>query len=76
MLGPVMFVLRICFIVMVVCSFTSQTTAGPLSLEGEFVQGGLVQGRVEFGSKVKFDGRSVRVSKEGAFLIGFGRGVS
>jgi murein DD-endopeptidase MepM/ murein hydrolase activator NlpD len=42
-------------------------------LEGQFIQGGLVQGRAEPGSKVKFDGHSVRVSEEGVFLIGFGR---
>ncbi len=73
MLGSVMFVLRICFIVLVVCSFTNQTIAGPLNLDGEFVQGGLVQGRATPGSKVTFKGRSVRVSEDGTFLIGFGR---
>jgi murein DD-endopeptidase MepM/ murein hydrolase activator NlpD len=55
------------------CSWASQTSASPLHLEGKFVQGGLVQGRAEPGSKVEYDGRSVRVSEQGDFLIGFGR---
>ena len=47
--------------------------AGKLTLEGPQVQGGLVEGRVQVGAKVIFEGRAVRVSEGGAFLIGFGR---
>ena len=68
-----MCVLRVYFLVIVLCSWTGQTIASPLQLEGQFIQGGLVQGRVEPGSKVKFNGRWVRVSEQGDFLIGFGR---
>ncbi len=44
-----------------------------IRLDGPRIQGGLVRGRVAPGSKVKFEGEPVRVSKEGWFLIGFGR---
>ncbi len=37
------------------------------------MQGGLVRGRVAPGSSVTFQGEPVRVSKDGWFLIGFGR---
>ena len=43
------------------------------ALKGNFVQGGLVQGRVPTGSKVWFLNRQVRVSPEGQFTVGFGR---
>ncbi len=42
-------------------------------LTGNFVQGGLVHGRAEPGTRVEFDGRAVRVSEDGIFIIGFGR---
>ncbi len=41
--------------------------------EGPQVQGGLLQGSAAVGSKVKVDGRSVKLSPEGLFLVGFGR---
>ena len=44
-----------------------------LTLDGELVQGGLVLGIAEPGAKVTFNGRQVRVSDDGGFLIGFGR---
>ncbi len=44
-----------------------------VSFSGDLVQGGLVVGRVEAGARVTVDGRQVRVSPEGLFLIGFGR---
>ncbi len=48
-------------------------SAGKLTLDGPFVQGGLVEGRVQAGATVSFEGRAVRVSEDGVFLIGFGR---
>ena len=45
-------------------------------LEGEFVQGSLVIGFTEPGNKVNFDGREIRVSETGVFLIGFNRDES
>ncbi len=44
-----------------------------MELEGRFAQGGLVIGRVGPGAAVAVDGRSVRVSPEGLFLLGLGR---
>lgn len=43
------------------------------TFEGDFVQGGVVIGQVEPGAKVEMDGKRVRVSPEGWFLLGFGR---
>ena len=48
-------------------------SGGALSLEGPRVQGGLVIGHTEPGARVTVDGRPVRVSAGGAFLMGFGR---
>ena len=42
-------------------------------LDGPRVQGGLLRGQVPPGSAVEFEGDAVRVSKDGWFLIGFGR---
>lgn len=44
--------------------------------EGRFVQGGLVIGRVAPGTRVQHDGRDVRVSPGGEFLLGFDRDAS
>lgn len=44
-----------------------------VGLEGRIAQGGLVQGRTQPGAKVVLDGKPIRVSGEGVFLIGFGR---
>ncbi|MCF6354178.1 MAG: M23 family metallopeptidase [Candidatus Polarisedimenticolaceae bacterium] len=44
-----------------------------LRLVGDFVQGGLVQGVAQPGATVKVDGKPVRVSEGGLFLVGFGR---
>lgn len=42
-------------------------------LNGELVQGGMVVGRTLPGTKVFLEGRPVRVSATGVFVIGFGR---
>ena len=57
--------------------------AGPASAEGDsdpdfhfkghFIQGGLVTGQVPPGSKVRFEGKFLHLSKEGHFVIAFGR---
>ncbi|MEN8132238.1 MAG: M23 family metallopeptidase [Pseudomonadota bacterium] len=44
-----------------------------LQLDGNMVQGGLVQGRTLPGARIEFEGRAVRVSDRGLFLLGFGR---
>ena len=47
--------------------------AAALELEGAFAQGGLVVGRAAPGAAVTVDGRGVRVSAAGLFLVGLGR---
>jgi len=47
--------------------------AGTIELKGDFIQGGLVVGRTQPGAKAALDGKAVRVSATGAFLVGFGR---
>jgi len=45
----------------------------PLTFKGSFIQGGLLQGKTLPGSQVRVDGKSVRISDQGVFLVGFGR---
>ena len=42
-------------------------------LDGPRIQGGLLRGQVPPGSTVEYEGAAVRVSKDGWFLVGFGR---
>jgi len=42
-------------------------------LNGDLTQGGLIVGTTESDSRVELDGKAVRVSKDGVFLLGFGR---
>jgi murein DD-endopeptidase MepM/ murein hydrolase activator NlpD len=55
------------------------STLGPavaadrLSLDGPMTQGALIVGTTEPGARVTLDGRRLRVSKEGYFVIGLGR---
>ncbi len=52
---------------------TAPALAHRLDLHGRLVQGGLVRGTTEPGAVVELDGRRVRVSPEGIFLLGFSR---
>jgi murein DD-endopeptidase MepM/ murein hydrolase activator NlpD len=47
--------------------------AQALTLEGRLTQGGMVIGKTDPGATVVFQGKSVRVSPEGLFVIGFSR---
>lgn len=47
--------------------------ASAVELNGTAVQGGLVFGKAEPDSSVSLDGKTVAVSEEGYFVIGFGR---
>ncbi len=58
---------------LVLLIFSVPAVAGSVSLDGKVTQGGLVVGRTDPGTVVKFEGRNVRVSPEGVFLIGFSR---
>jgi murein DD-endopeptidase MepM/ murein hydrolase activator NlpD len=44
-----------------------------LVFEGRQIQGGLLTGHAEPGARVEVNGKPVRVSKQGVFLVGFGR---
>ena len=60
--------------ILVLLSSPAAPAAEPsVQLDGRRVQGGLVRGRVAPGSTVEFEGDPVRVSRDGWFLIGFGR---
>lgn len=48
-------------------------SAEALTLRGHLVQGGLAVGEVDPAVQVRFQGRTVRVSPEGRFVIGFTR---
>jgi murein DD-endopeptidase MepM/ murein hydrolase activator NlpD len=61
------------FAALVVLVWSGIALAQPLQLEGDFVQGGLVHGRVPPGSEVRFAGRPLRLDAAGRFLLGFGR---
>jgi len=52
---------------------TAATTPTDTELRGEWRQGNVIFGRAAPGSTVSFNGRAVRVSPEGRFLIGLDR---
>jgi hypothetical protein len=47
--------------------------AQEIALDGAVSQGGLVQGTIRPGARLTLDGRKIRVSRSGVFVIGFGR---
>jgi len=53
--------------------FSINAHAGTYSLNGQFKQGGLIFGTVTPGSLVQLDAQDIKVSKDGLFLLGFGR---
>lgn len=55
------------------CLLAFGAEAGALTLNGKFTQGGLVIGCTEPGTRVVYEGKRIRVSPEGAFVIGFNR---
>lgn len=64
---------RLYLLFLLVLSGADSLWAASLQLDGDFVQGGLVYGHTHPGAKVALGGRSVRVSDEGLFIIGFDR---
>lgn len=61
------------FLFLVLTPLAGAAADGSVRLEGRFVQGGLVYGTTDPGARVTLDGRVVRVSPAGRFVIGFGR---
>lgn len=55
------------------CATLSAATGPALELKGEWRQGNLILGRTDPGAAVSFNGRAVRVSPEGLFVIGLDR---
>ena len=53
--------------------FVIAIPAQAVELKGDFIQGGLVRGTAAPGARVRFEGRPIRVSDKGVFLIGFSR---
>jgi murein DD-endopeptidase MepM/ murein hydrolase activator NlpD len=53
--------------------FAASPALAEVTFEGQFVQGGLVQARTTPDATVTLDGRKLRLTPDGAFLIGFGR---
>jgi murein DD-endopeptidase MepM/ murein hydrolase activator NlpD len=61
-------------IAIVLVAWLSGGAAGTeVDLAGALVQGGLVRGQAAPGSTVWLDGRALRVSADGRFVLGFGR---
>ena len=60
-------------LVFVVLLWALPATAAELRLEGDLTQGGLIKGSAPPGSAIALDRQSVRVSRNGLFVFGFGR---
>jgi len=60
-----------CLLAAVLLSICNAVAA--VELNGSAVQGGLIFGRAEPGSRVQLDGTGIAVSEDGRFVIGFGR---
>ncbi len=54
-------------------SLLADTRGQEVTLDGVLMQGGVLYGRVPPASRVSVDGRALRVSAHGDFVIGFGR---
>jgi murein DD-endopeptidase MepM/ murein hydrolase activator NlpD len=61
-------------IALIICTICNATFgADRVSIQGPLIPGGLVTGKVKPGSKISIQGRSVRTTRDGAFVLGFGR---
>ncbi|GGF68544.1 periplasmic metalloprotease M23B family protein [Terasakiella brassicae] len=71
---PLMSRIRLCVLLLSLSFLLAVSAqAATYSLNGAFKQGGLVFGTVTPGSLVSLDATDIAVSKEGLFLLGFGR---
>ncbi len=61
------------FVVFAFILLSGISEAAEVSMEGNFIQGGLVFGKTKPGNKVELDGKQLGLSSDGRFLIGFGR---
>ncbi|MBO1255538.1 M23 family metallopeptidase [Alteromonas sp. 5E99-2] len=53
-------------------AFASEIQSGE-AIRGQSIQGSLLRGKVEAGSSISHDGKSIPVSKDGDFVFGFSR---
>ena len=61
------------FILPILACIWLASPAAAVELQGRFVQGGMVMGATSKGAHVSLDGKAVRVSEDGLFVIGFDR---
>ena len=54
-------------------SFAANPSGEGLTLQGDYVQGGLVTGHTLPGTRIMLDGTPVRIGRAGGFVFGFGR---
>jgi murein DD-endopeptidase MepM/ murein hydrolase activator NlpD len=54
-------------------AFGAETQEPRFRLQGELIEGGLIHGSTEADAVVRLDGKAIRVSEDGLFLLGFGR---
>ena len=67
------------FLVVLLATAITATSAWAdvsISLDGTFAPGGLIIGKTADGNTVSMDGRVIRVSENGEFLLGLGRNVT
>ncbi len=67
-----LYILSFSFFIAFISNYNN-ADANQLQLNGDFTQGGIVVGRTNSDAKVNFDGRDLRVSNDGVFIIGFHR---
>ncbi len=67
---------RLAVVVLGLWALVGDAVGGELIISGEATQGGLVHGRISPGAQVWYEGRQLRVSQRGEFVIGFGRNES
>ena len=61
-------------ITLIICAISNATFgADRVSIKGALIPGGLVIGKATSGSKISIQGKPVRTSPDGVFVIGFGR---
>lgn len=61
------------FVFVALLLVSGMALAQPLQLHGQTKQGGVLIGKTLAGAKVSLDGKPVMVSKDGDFVLGFGR---
>ncbi|UUX48236.1 M23 family metallopeptidase [Nisaea acidiphila] len=63
---------RLLFLILLVLA-ARPAAAVTLEMNGAFTQGGIIMGRTDPGTELTLDGKPVRVSPDGIFVLGFGR---